>query len=241
MKYALVTGSTKGIGLSIGKGLLKAGYYVFFNYPPTDDDFYEFNHQISDKNKSNYSLIETDVSDINCINKIYDEVLTVTSQIDLIVFNAGITDRSPFQEISYERWIKIQDIFVNIPVFILQKLYSILQKRSNVVFIGSMLGDIPHSTSLAYGVSKAGIHALVRNLVKFFAEKEIRVNGVAPGFIDTQWQLSKAPEIRKRIENKIALKKFGSPHNVSELVLHIIANDFINGSVLRIDGGYSFE
>lgn len=239
MKYALITGSTKGIGLSIGKGLLDAGYYVFFNYPPNDNDFSEINKQIG-KNK-NYSLIEADVSDFSSIDNIYDEVLAKTKEIELIVFNAGITDRSSFQEISHDNWMKVQNISVNVPVFILQKLYHGLKNKSNVVFTGSMLGDIPHSLSLSYGVSKSAIHTLVRNLVKFMAKKEIRVNGVAPGFIDTQWQLSKAPEIRKRVENKIALKKFGSPENVRDLVLHIINNEYINGTIIRIDGGYNFE
>ena len=109
------------------------------------------------------------------------------------------------------------------------------------MFTGSLLGDIPHATSLSYGVSKSAIHALVKNLVKFMAVKEIRVNGVAPGFIDTEWQKTKAPEIRKRIENKIALKKFGTPDNIRDLVLHIIDNEYINGTIIRIDGGYNFE
>ncbi len=241
MKYALVTGSTKGIGLSIGIGLLETGYFVFFNNPPNDRDFNEFNQKICEDYNDKYTFIEADVSNIDCINKIYDEVLIKTKHIDLFIFNAGITDRSPLQDITYESWIKIQNIFVNVPVFILQKFYPILNRNSNIVFIGSMLGDIPHSTSLSYGVSKAGIHALVRNLVKFFADKKVRVNGVSPGFIDTYWQLRKDPEIRKRIENKIALKMFGRPDNVRDLVLHIISNDYINGSILRIDGGYSYE
>ena len=104
-----------------------------------------------------------------------------------------------------------------------------------------MLGDIPHATSLSYGVSKSAIHALVKNLLKFMAEKGIRVNGVAPGFIDTEWQKTKAPELRERIENKIALKKIGAPDNVRDIVLHIIANDYINDAIIRIDGGYSFQ
>lgn len=241
MKYAFITGSTKGIGLSIGKGLLDAGYYVFFNKRPSSDDFSEFEQLITENYKNNYSLIEADVSSINCVSIIFDYISKITKQIDLFVFNAGITDRSPLQEITLDNWMKIQNIFINVPVFILQKFYSMLNQQSNIVFVGSMLGDIPHSTSLSYGVSKAAIHALVRNLVKFFSDKQIRVNGVAPGFIDTQWQLSKPPEIRKKIENKIALKKFGSPENVSDLVLHILKNDYINGAILRIDGGYSYE
>jgi len=241
MKYALVTGSTKGIGLSIGEGLLAIGYYVFFNHPPDDKCFDEFNRKLSNKYPNRFSLIEADLSDIKHVQKLFTEVSNITSQIDLIVFNAGITDRSPFHEITYESWMKIQNIFVNVPVFILQKFNALLQKKSNIIFIGSVLGNLAHSTSLSYGVSKSGVHALVENLVKFFAEKKIRVNGVAPGFIDTQWQLQKQAEIRTRIENKIALKKFGSPDNVRDLVLHIINNEYINGSVLKIDGGYCFE
>lgn len=243
MKYALVTGSTKGIGLSIGEGLLKAGYHVFFNHhsPITDDSFREFNKKIKSQNLDNYTLIKADVSDLSCVDKIYRAVLNVTTHIDLIVFNAGAIDRSRFQEITHENWMKIQNISVNLPVFILQKFYPILNSKSNIVFIGSMLGDIPHASSLSYGVSKSAIHALVKNLVKFMAEKEIRVNGVAPGFIDTEWQKTKATEIRKRIENKIALNKFGTPDNVRDLVLHIIDNEYINGSIVRIDGGYNFQ
>lgn len=241
MKYALVTGSTKGIGLSIGEGLLALGYYVFFNHPKDDKDFDEFNQKLSNNYPNRFLLIEADLSNINHVQKVYTEVSNITSRIDLIVFNAGITDRSPFQEITYESWMKIQNIFVNVPVFILQKFYALLQEKSNVIFIGSVLGNIAHSTSLSYGVSKSGVHALVENLVKFFSDKKIRINGVAPGFIDTQWQLKKQADIRARIENKIALKKFGSPDDVRDLVLHIINNEYINGSVLKIDGGYCFE
>lgn len=241
MKYALVTGSTKGIGLSIGKGLLDLGYFVFFNKRKTSNDFSEFNHLISEEYKDKYSIIDADVSSFDCIDIIYDHISQITNEIDLVVFNAGMTDRSSFTEININNWMTIQNIFVNIPVFLLQKFYSILNPHSNVIFIGSMLGDIPHSTSLSYGVSKASIHALVRNLVKFFSDKYIRINGVAPGFIDTQWQLNKTPEIRKNIEQKIALKRFGTPENVSDLVLHIINNKYINGAILRVDGGYSYE
>lgn len=241
MKYALVTGSTKGIGLSIGKSLLDSGYYVFFNKRPTSKDFSEFNIMITEEYNDRHSIIETDVSSLDCIDTIFDSISSITNHIDLIVFNAGVTDRSDFQEIKLENWMTIQNVFVNVPVFLLQKFYTMMNKGSNIIFVGSMLGDIPHSTSLSYGVSKAGIHALVLNLVKFYSDKEIRVNGVAPGFIDTQWQLNKDPEIRKNIERKIALKKFGSPKNVGDLVIHIITNEYINGSIIRIDGGYNYE
>ncbi|SEA15880.1 3-oxoacyl-[acyl-carrier protein] reductase [Porphyromonadaceae bacterium KH3R12] len=241
MKYALVTGSTKGIGLSIGKGLLDTGYYVFFNKRPISNDLSEFNQLITEKYKDKYTIIDADVSSIDCISTIYNQISLITSEIDLIVFNAGMTDRSPFTEINIDNWMTIQNIFVNVPVFLLQKFYPMLVQHGNAIFIGSMLGEIPHSTSLSYGVSKASINALVRNLVKFFSDKYIRINGVAPGFIDTQWQLNKTPEIRKNIEQKIALKRFGTPENVSDLVLHIINNKYINGAILRVDGGYSYQ
>ena len=81
----------------------------------------------------------------------------------------------------------------------------------------------------------------MKNLVKFFAIKKVRINAIAPGFIDTQWQLEKPDHIRNRISEKIALKHFGSPTNVTNLIMHVIDNTYINGSIISIDGGYNFE
>jgi 3-oxoacyl-[acyl-carrier protein] reductase len=99
----------------------------------------------------------------------------------------------------------------------------------------------PHSVSLAYGISKSAVHALVKNLVKFLTPYEIRVNGVAPGFVDTDWHKDKPAHIKSNIMNKISLKRFAKPEEIASAFLFIIQNQYLNGEIIAIDGGYSYE
>ena len=103
------------------------------------------------------------------------------------------------------------------------------------------MGEYAHSVSLAYGVSKSAVHALVKNLVKFMQPYKIRVNAVAPGFVDTDRQKTKPAEIRKSIESKIALGRFCSPDEVAEVYKMIIKNNYFNGEVIPLSGGYSYK
>jgi len=95
--------------------------------------------------------------------------------------------------------------------------------------------------SLAYGVTKAAVHALTQNLVKFLAPYNIRVNAVAPGFVDTEWQKNKPLEIRQSIESKIAMGRFCTPEEVAGIYKMLIENTYINGSIIVADGGYSYK
>jgi 3-oxoacyl-[acyl-carrier protein] reductase len=99
----------------------------------------------------------------------------------------------------------------------------------------------PHSVSLSYGITKSAVHALVKNLVKFLAPRGIRVNCVAPGFVDTEWQKEKPAEVRESITKKISLKRFAKPEEVASVYLFIINNQYLNGEIIAIDGGYCYE
>lgn len=241
MKYALVTGSSRGIGLEIAIGLLEKGYFVFFTYLNSKEELCRA--LIADSLKiyeGRCQLIKVDLASFEAVEDLHDNIVIKTNRIDIIVFNAGVTDRTPFPEILLQQWRMIQDIFVNIPVFILQKLDYMLSQSASVLFVGSLMGVLPHSTSLAYGVSKAAVHALVTNLMKFYSERAIRVNAIAPGFVDTEWQKSKPVELRQKIESKIALRRFADIEEIRDMALHIISNGYVNGSVIKIDGGYNF-
>ena len=116
-----------------------------------------------------------------------------------------------------------------------------MAKGGSVVFTGSLMGIEPHSVSLAYGVSKSAVHALVKNMVKVFVPYEIRVNAVAPGFVDTEWQLTKTEEIRRNIERKVSLGRFCKPEELAEVYKMLIENNYFNGEVVVVDGGYSYK
>ena len=109
------------------------------------------------------------------------------------------------------------------------------------MFTGSLMGIQPHSVSLAYGVTKSAVHALVKNMVKFLVPYELRVNAVAPGFVDTEWQKTKPAEIRRNIENKVSLGRFCDPDELAEVYKMLIENSYFKGEVDIVDGGYSYK
>ena len=103
------------------------------------------------------------------------------------------------------------------------------------------MGILPHSVSLSYGVTKAAVLALAKNLVKFFEDTSTTVNAIAPGFVETEWQKNKPQEIRNNIYNKTAIKRFADPKEIADAVRFCINNAFVNGSVIEVSGGYCFK
>ena len=146
-----------------------------------------------------------------------------------------------YKDINPDEWNAVMDTNLNIPFFIVQRFSEMIKDDGRIIFIGALMGMLPHAISIPYAVSKAGLHMLTKSLVKTFKDRSITVNAIAPGFIDTDWQLEKSPEQRKRIENKIALGRFGHVEEVSKICMGIIENQYINGSIISIDGGYGME
>jgi 3-oxoacyl-[acyl-carrier protein] reductase len=240
VKYVLVTSSTSGIGKAIGKLFLQSGYYVFFNYSKNEENRIKLEQEISEF-KGKYSIIKTDLSKFENINFLYEEVKKVVNVLDCIVLNTGITNRKYFESITVDEWNDVMNTNLNIPFFIVQKFSEMIKDNGSIIFIGAVMGIVSHAVSIPYGVSKAGLHMLARSLVKVFKDRNITVNVVAPGFINTDWQLSKEPDHRKRIENKIALNRFGKPEEVAQVCMSIVENQYINGAIINVDGGYDME
>lgn len=241
MNYALITGGTKGIGKAIGKMLLEKGYSIILNYASDNKNANEVLNEFSIKYSGKVFLIKADLSSTNTIDSIYQNLLKITSKLDVLVLNAGMTDRTNFIEIKEDIWDQVIKTNITVPFFLIQKFIKIMPINSSIVFTGSLMGIIPHSLSLSYGVTKAAVHSLVKNLVKYLSPLKIRVNALAPGFVETAWQTKKSPEIKHRIENKIGLKRFGSPEEVADACWFLIQNNYMNGEILVIDGGYNFE
>ena len=236
MKHALVTGSTKGIGLAIVKKLIEKGCFVYMNHA-TDDAAAKVLNLPEEK----HLIVKADLSTPTGAEQLTAAILNDKTSLDYIVFNAGATCKKPFGQIEYEDWNHVMNTNVNIPFFLCQKLSPIIKKNGSVLFTGSDMGIYPHAISSVYSVSKAATHMLARSLVKEMAPRGIRVNAIAPGFIDTDWQKSKPETLRASIEEKIALKRFGTPEEVADACLFALENSYMNGAVLQIDGGYDFE
>ena len=242
MKTALITGGTKGIGNAVAERLLKEKWNVVLTYFSDDQTAYETQENlISLYPESIIRILKVDCGDLNAVAKIEDYLIENDIFIDALLFNAGATDRSAFGNIDFENWQRVFDVNVNFPMFLLQKIPLRLNNEASIVFTGSLMGIHPHSVSLSYGVTKAAVHALVKNLVKILAPQKIRVNAVAPGFVNTEWQKSKPSEQKENINKKISLGRFCEPSEVSDAYWFLISNKYMNGEILIVDGGYSMS
>ena len=241
-KYALITGGTKGIGYSVAKCLGKMGYDMLLTTINTDMlSAQRTCNELRNDFNIDVIAIEADISDREAINIVSDYINDHNIRLDVIVFNAGVTCRDRFEELKLDDWERIFYANVHYPVFLLQRLLPKINHGGSVIFTGSLMGILPHAQSLSYGVTKAAVHALVKNLVKFLAPYQIRVNAVAPGFVDTGWQKNKPAEIRKNIEHKIALGRFCDPDELAGIYQLLVENTYINGEIIIADGGYAYQ
>jgi 3-oxoacyl-[acyl-carrier protein] reductase len=240
MKYAIVTGGTKGIGKQICIDLLLKGYFVITNYA-SDDQSAEAARDLFTNYSTDFEVIKIDQSKASDLEVFVQFIRNKTREIHCIICNAGDTLRKGLDTITNHEWELMFMLNVHSHFYLIRDLNSIIQKKSRIIFIGSVFGEIPHTRSLAYGVTKSAVHALAKNLVKEFSEREVTVNVVAPGLIETIKHRNLSLEIRENIYNKTAAKRFGTTEEVSKVCMMIIDNDFINGATILVDGGYNYK
>lgn len=240
-KYVLITGGTKGIGKAVAFCLAASGYDLLLTYSSDSDTAEETRKDLLRKYDIDVHILKADITNFKSISIIENYLDEKSLELFSVVFNAGLTCRDSFEQLSFSAWEEVFFANVHFPVFLMQSIISKMRKGGCVVFTGSLMGIEPHSVSLAYGVSKSAVHALVKNMVKFFVPYELRVNAVAPGFVDTEWQLNKSEEIRRNIERKVSLGRFCHPDELAEVYKMLIENNYFNGEIVVVDGGYSYK
>ncbi len=240
-KQALITGGTKGIGKAVAVCLAKAGYDLLLTYASDETTAASLAAALRKDHAVTVDVLQADITRKESIDRIENRLNEAGMKLDAVVLNAGTTYRATFEEMNLAEWERQFFANVHFPVFLLQHIVGRLECGAAVVFTGSLMGVEPHATSLSYGVTKSAVHALTKNLVKFLAPYGVRVNAVAPGFVDTDWQKNKPAEIRRNIEAKVALGRFCHPDEVADIYRMLIENSYMNGSVVVADGGYAYR
>lgn len=231
MKTAIVTGGTSGIGLGVARMLIGKGYRVYATYVGPD-----FEEKIE-----NFEAVKVDQSDRKQLYAFIERIKGECDSVDCIICNAGLSIRKSFTETTDKDWDTMMEVAVNSHYILIRELYGIIPEGSRIVFTGSQMGLMPHAMVLAYGVTKSAVHALAKNLVKEFEGTGTTVNAVVPGFVETPWQKEKPEEIKQNIYRKTAIHRFASVDEVVDAYRFCIENPFVNGSLIEVNGGYSYK
>ena len=231
MKTAIVTGGTSGIGLGVARMLLLKGYKVYATYVGDNT-----NEEID-----NFKALKVNQC---CREELYDFIRTIKNEcdsIDCIICNAGMSIRKSFTETTDSDWDDMMEVAVNSHYILIRELYALIPAGSRIIFTGSQMGLMPHAMVLSYGVTKAAVHALAKNLVKEFEGTGTTVNAIVPGFVETPWQKEKPEEIKQNIYRKTAIHRFATVEEVVDAYRFCIDNPFVNGSLIEVNGVYSYK
>lgn len=238
-KIAVVTGGSNGIGAAVVHRLLDEGASVYsldINESPFSDEY----TKKAEKTGAFYSWIYTDVSDPESTDSVMDRILG-EGQIDILVNNAGITRDALIFRMKDADWDAVLRINLTAVFRMCRKVSRpmIKQRSGSIVNIASIVGMIGNAGQTNYSASKAGVIGLSKSLAKEVASRGVRVNAVAPGYIDTSMTKSLKEDQRKALTDHIALQRIGKPEEIAEAVLFLASDraSYITGQVLPVDGG----
>ena len=242
-KITLITGGTSGIGRGIAEKILAESAKedrIFVTYGHDEKKAAVFRDSLPEEKKSQVILMKADMSSYDEMMAFVEELKKRADHIDWLVSNAGISTYAKYEDYTFNECTKIVNTNLSVPVFLVKELRPIMSEGGSILFTGSYAGQQAYSSSLVYGVTKSAIHFLTKSLVKELEPKQIRVNAIAPGFIETSWHKNRTPESYERINRKIALHRFGEISEVADMAYEVLKNGYMNGSVVDIHGGYDY-
>ena len=239
-KVALITGATRGIGKQIAITLAKEGYDIAINYRTENDDLKSTKEEV-EKNNVKCLAVKGDVAVFEDCEKFVEDVIKEFGSIDVLVNNAGITRDTLLMRMKKEDFESVIDTNLVGTFNVTKNVIShMLKARSGrIINISSVVGVSGNAGQTNYAASKAGIIGFTKSLAKEVASRNILVNAVAPGFIETGMTDVLKDEIKQDIEKNIPLKRIGTPQDVANVVKFLASEDssYITGQVLHVDGG----
>ena len=237
-KVVLITGASRGIGASTARIFASHSYNVVINYLTSESEAKKLSEEIEKSYKVKTLLVKADVSNEIDVKNMIEEIIKKLNRLDVVVNNAGIALDSCLEDKTKENFRKTLDTNLIGP-FLVSKYAKKYIEQGSIVNISSTNGiNSYYPFSMDYDSSKAGLNILTKNLAVEFAPN-IRVNAIAPGWVNTEMNQLLDEDFIEEENKKIALNRFAEPIEIAKVVYFLSSEDasYINGEIIVVDGG----
>ena len=238
-KVALVTGGAQGIGRTISEELTRAGAHVVLG--DVNLEGAQATAEAINNSGGSASAVKIDVSNAAEVREVFDFIMKDKKPVDIVVNNAGITRDGLMVRMKESDWDLVLDINLKGSFLCSQQAAKQMMKQKSgaIVNIASIVGVMGNFGQANYSASKAGVIGLTKTLAREVASRGIRVNAIAPGFIDTEMTRVLDEEVRQKLIEQIPLARLGLPEDVARCVNFLVSDrsSYITGQVINLNGG----
>lgn len=240
MKTALVTGASRGIGKGIAEEMARQGYQVYLTYVSKPEEAEKAASGIRDSGGS-AKAFRLDVGDAAAVTAFFQEEIKDKATLAVLVNNAGITRDGLMVRMRDEDWDAVLNVNLRGAFACTREAAKLMtrQRYGRIINITSVSGQMGNAGQLNYSAAKAGLIGLTKASAKELAGRNITVNAVAPGFIETDMTASLPEEVQKAYLGHIPLKRFGAVDDIAAAVAFLASDraGYITGQVLAVNGG----
>jgi 3-oxoacyl-[acyl-carrier protein] reductase len=240
-KTALVTGASRGIGRAIAVELARGGARLALNYAGNQAAAEEALRLVREAGSPEARLFQFDVADPIAVGKAVDEVVSTMGGLHILVNNAGIALDQLVMRIKDDDWQRQLDVNLSGAFHLIRAATRPMMKArgGSIVNLTSVVGEMGNAGQAAYAATKAGLIGLTKSVARELASRNVRVNAVAPGYIDTDMTASLPADAKQKMAEMIPLGRLGSVEDVAAAVAWLCSDQasYVTGEVLRVNGG----
>ncbi|MBE3115001.1 MAG: 3-oxoacyl-[acyl-carrier-protein] reductase [Actinobacteria bacterium] len=239
-RVAIITGGARGIGKKISQTFLKEGASVYI-FDVNQEEGARTVCELQPAYDGKVIFFKVDITDEKNVEQSIEKIIEAEGRIDILVNNAGITRDNLILRMSLEDWKKVIDINLT-GAFICSKhtvKYMVKNRSGKIINISSIVGVHGNAGQSNYSSSKAGIIGLTKTLARELAGRNILVNAIAPGYIETEMTEKLSDKIKEKLMEQIPTGRLGSVDDVAKTALFLASDDsnYITGTVINLDGG----